>query len=73
MNKKKDPGVVVSIVLKIIEALNAFRWIVPTPEQKREREMRRIRRKFMQRKITKEMYLQIMDDLRPSNVPGEEG
>jgi hypothetical protein len=57
---------------EINKVLEAFRWLFPTPEQKKEREMRRIRRKFMRGKITKEVYLQLMDGLRPSNAQEEE-
>jgi len=69
MSKKENPGAIASIILTVLEALNAFRWIFPTVEGRRYRELRRARRKWLKGKITDEQYEQIKIDLGESPAP----
>jgi uncharacterized membrane protein len=63
MSKKDNPGTILQIVLTVLEAIGTFKWLLPTEEGRRFRELRRARRKWLKGKITDEQYEQIKKDL----------
>jgi uncharacterized membrane protein len=63
MSKKDNPGTILQIVLTVLEAIGTFKWLLPTEEGRRFRELRRARRKWLKGKITDEQYKQIKKDL----------
>lgn len=50
-------------LLEFSKVLQAFQFLFPTQEQKKERELRRARKKWLKGKITDEQYEQIKKDL----------
>lgn len=58
-----QPKNIFQILLEVNKLLDAFKWLLPTQEGRRRRELRRARKKWLKGKITDEQYEQIKKDL----------
>lgn len=58
-----QPRNIFHILLEVNKLLDAFKWLLPTDEGRRRRELRRARKKWLKGKITDEQYEQIKKDL----------
>lgn len=58
-----QPRNIFHYLLEVNKLLAAFKWLLPTDEGRRRRELRRARKKWLKGKITDEQHEQIKKDL----------